>query len=72
MSMGMGVNSYPPMYMGDPVGLFLCRRYGYGVVIPCGYLPIAISTCESTTDLNIRIKLGFRWGFLKRTQNEIN
>jgi hypothetical protein len=28
----MGVNPYPPVYMGDPVGLFLCRGYGYGVV----------------------------------------
>ena len=43
MGMGMGVNPYPPVYMGDPVGLFLCRGYGYGVVIPGGYLPIAIS-----------------------------
>jgi hypothetical protein len=43
MGMGMGVNSYPPMYMGDPMGLFLCRGYGYGVVIPDEYLPIAIS-----------------------------
>jgi hypothetical protein len=40
----MGVNSYPPMYMGDSMGLFLCRGYGYGVVIPGGYLPIAISS----------------------------
>jgi hypothetical protein len=30
--------------MGDPMGLFLCRGYGYGVVIHCGYLPIAISS----------------------------
>jgi hypothetical protein len=44
MGMGMGVNPYPPVYMGDPMGLFLCRGYGYGVVIPGGYLPIAIST----------------------------
>ena len=44
MGMGMGVNPYPPVYMGDPVGLFFCRGYGYGVVIPGGYLPIAIST----------------------------
>jgi hypothetical protein len=44
MGMGMGVNPYPPVYMGDPVGLFLCREYGYGVVIPGGYLPIAISS----------------------------
>jgi hypothetical protein len=43
MGMGMGVNPYPPVYMGDPVGLFLCCGYGYGVVIPGGYLPIAIS-----------------------------
>jgi hypothetical protein len=33
--------------MGDPVGLFLCRGYGYGVVIPGGYLPIAISNRPS-------------------------
>jgi hypothetical protein len=45
--MGMGVNPYPPVYMGDPVGLFFCREYGYGVVIPDGYLPIAISTCDT-------------------------
>jgi hypothetical protein len=44
--MGMGVNPYPPVYMGDPVGLFLCRGYGYGVVIPGGYLPIAISRSD--------------------------
>jgi hypothetical protein len=44
MSMGMGVNPYPPVYMGDPVGLFLRRGYEYEVVIPGGYLPIAISS----------------------------
>jgi hypothetical protein len=54
MGMGMGVNPYPPVYMGDPVGLFLCRGYGYGVVIPGGYLSIAISIpyprlCLATT-----------------------
>jgi hypothetical protein len=42
--MGMGVNPYPLVYMGDPMGLFFCRGYGYGVVIPGGYLSIAIST----------------------------
>jgi hypothetical protein len=44
MGMGMGVNPYPSIYMGDPMGLFLCRGYGYEVVIPGGYLPIAISS----------------------------
>jgi hypothetical protein len=43
MGMGMGVNPYPPVYMGDPAGSILCRGYGYGVVIPGGYLPIADS-----------------------------
>jgi hypothetical protein len=46
MGMGMGVNSYPPVYMGDPMGLFLCCGCGYGVVILDGYLPIAISMQE--------------------------
>jgi hypothetical protein len=41
MGMGMGVNPYPLVYMGDPVGLFLCRGYGYGVVIPGGYYPLS-------------------------------
>jgi hypothetical protein len=43
MGMSMRVNPYPTVYMGDPVRLFLCRGYGYGVIIPGGYLPIAIS-----------------------------
>jgi hypothetical protein len=43
MGMCMGVNPYPPVYMDDPIELFLCRGYEYGVVIPDGYLPIAIS-----------------------------
>jgi hypothetical protein len=42
MGMCMRVNPYPPVYMGDLIGLFFCRGYGYGVVIPGGYLPIAI------------------------------
>jgi hypothetical protein len=44
MGMGMGVNPYPPVYMGDPMVLTLCREYEYEVVIPGGYLPVAIST----------------------------
>jgi hypothetical protein len=47
VGMGMGVNPYPPVYMGDSVGLFFCRGYGYEVVIPSGYLPIAISMSEA-------------------------
>jgi hypothetical protein len=49
MGMGMGVNSYPPMYISDSMGLFLCRGYKYVVVIPGEYLSIAISrlTCPT-------------------------
>jgi hypothetical protein len=47
VGMGMGVNSYPPVYMGDPMGLFFYRGYGYRVVIPGGYLPIAISMWDA-------------------------
>jgi hypothetical protein len=43
MGMSMGVNPYPPVYMGDPMGLFLCCGYEYEIVIPDGYLPIVIS-----------------------------
>jgi hypothetical protein len=51
MGMGMGVNPYPLVYMGDPVGLFFYRGYEYGVVIPGGYLPIAISSQEGVVEL---------------------
>jgi hypothetical protein len=54
MGMGMGVNSYPPVYMGDPMGLFLCRGYKYGVVIPGGYLSIAISIYNQATNTDRR------------------
>jgi hypothetical protein len=45
--------------MGDPVGLFLCRGYGYGVVIPGGYLPIAISS--TTTPISKVLNVVFNW-----------
>jgi hypothetical protein len=41
---GMGVNPYPPVNMSDLTRLFFCRGYGYGIVIPDAYLPIAISS----------------------------
>jgi hypothetical protein len=44
MGMCMGVNSYLPVYIGDPMMLFLCRGYEYEVIIPDRYLSIAIST----------------------------
>jgi hypothetical protein len=44
----MGINLFPLVYMGDPMRLFLCRGYGYGVVIPGEYLPIAISSVDAS------------------------
>jgi hypothetical protein len=55
--MGMGVNSYPPVYMGDPMRLFLCRGYGYGVVILGGYLPIAISTLSTYRPVHALVEI---------------
>jgi hypothetical protein len=53
----MGVNPYPPVYMGDLMRLFLCHGYGFGVVIPIGYLPIAISNPRSCLGLADRPRL---------------
>jgi hypothetical protein len=39
MGMNMGVNSYLPVDMGDPTGLFFCRGYRYGI-IPVGIYPL--------------------------------
>jgi hypothetical protein len=46
--MGMGINLYPLADMGNPTGLFFCRGYGYGIMIPGGYLPIAISNSKGS------------------------
>jgi hypothetical protein len=32
------------MDLGDPMGLFFHHGYGFEIVIPSGYLPIAISS----------------------------
>jgi hypothetical protein len=45
MGMGMRVNSYPPVDMGDQIEIFFHRGYVYEIVISDGYLPIAISSC---------------------------
>jgi hypothetical protein len=58
--MGMWVNPYPPVYMGDPVGLFFCRGYGYGVVIPGGYLRIAISSRSKLNEVGSAVPLYLR------------
>ena len=63
--MGMGVNPYPPVYMGDPMRLFLCRGYGYGVVIPGGYLPIAISNHECLEGANLAKIMILEFGKLR-------
>jgi hypothetical protein len=47
MGIGTGVNSYPPVDMGNPIGLFFfSRRYDYGIVKSVEYLTIAISSAD--------------------------
>jgi hypothetical protein len=45
---GYEVKSIPTVDMGDPTKLFFC--HGYGIVIPDGYLPIAISNYNLSGD----------------------
>jgi hypothetical protein len=39
---GMGKILYPRVYMGNPAGKFFFDGYGYGMVLPDGYVPVAI------------------------------
>ena len=39
---GMGKILYPRVYMGNPTGRIFFDGYGYGMVLPDGYVPIAI------------------------------
>jgi hypothetical protein len=41
---GMGKILYPRAYMGNPTGRIFFDRYGYGMVLPDGYVPVALST----------------------------
>jgi hypothetical protein len=41
---GFGQKFIPVVGMGFLAGAFFLRGYGFGQVIPCGFLPIAIST----------------------------
>jgi hypothetical protein len=42
---GFVQNFIPVMGVGFLVGVFFLRGYGFGQVIPSGFLPIAISSC---------------------------
>jgi hypothetical protein len=39
---GMGKILYPRVYMGNPTGRNFFDGYGYGMVLPDGYVPVAI------------------------------
>jgi hypothetical protein len=39
---GMGKILYPRVYMGNPTGRIVFDGYGYGMVLPDGYVPVAI------------------------------
>jgi hypothetical protein len=40
--MGMGKILYPRVYMGNPMGRIFFDGYEYGMVLPDGYVPVAI------------------------------
>jgi hypothetical protein len=39
---GMGKILYARVYMGNPTGRIFFDGYGYGMVLPDGYVPVAI------------------------------
>jgi hypothetical protein len=47
--MGMGKILYPRVYMGNPTGRIFFDGYGYGMVLPDGYVPVAIPNYQSIT-----------------------
>jgi hypothetical protein len=44
---GMGKILYPRVYMGNPTGRIFFDGYRYGMVIPDGYVPVAIPSRTS-------------------------
>jgi hypothetical protein len=58
---GMGKILYPRVYMGNPTGRIFFDGYGYGMVLPDGYVPVAIPTHAS-----LREQAG-RWDQVEET-----
>jgi hypothetical protein len=46
---GTGKILYPRVYMGNPTGRIFFDGYGYGMVLPDGYVPVAISRSRCST-----------------------
>jgi hypothetical protein len=42
---GMGKILYPRAYIGNPMSRYFFDVYEYGMVLPDGYVPVAIPTC---------------------------
>jgi hypothetical protein len=57
MGIGMGINSYPPVYMGDPMKLSFCREYGYEMTITDAVSPSSWVKGGGPTTLG----MGMRW-----------
>jgi hypothetical protein len=50
---GFGQNFIPVMGIGFLAGVFFLRGYGFGQIIPGGFLPIAISICAAKLQLGL-------------------
>jgi hypothetical protein len=53
---GFGQNFIPVMGMGFLAGIFFLRGYGFGQVIPSGFLPVAISISRVKLAGDLRIR----------------
>jgi hypothetical protein len=62
---GMGKILYPRVYMGNLTGRIFFYGYGYGMLLPDGYVPVAIPTQEYLQGL-----LGLRFFLQKEYPSE--
>jgi hypothetical protein len=55
-----GQNFIPVMGMSFLAGIFFLRGYGFGQVIPSGFLPVAISTSNASHEVGLETSRSFQ------------
>ena len=64
---GMGKILYPRVYMGNPTGRIFFYGYGYRMVRPDGYVPVAIPIRDVERISLWKIKIGFFFSFFNKS-----
>lgn len=58
---GMGTNLYPSAGMGFLTGVFFLRGHGFGLVVPSGYIPVAILRCGVVASVVMALLAHYWW-----------